>query len=193
MNRENIIEDRVRLYSLVMYNISGIQAGIQSKHSGIELAMAHAGDDVEDTDFLEWAKCHKTVILKNGGTSNNGKESYYGYAPRKGSMEIHLETLLEMGIKAIPFYEPDLNYSMSSIDFIVDHRVYRKDRFPDYIASENQETERDILKTKNFNLFIDARADGDLSEGFLNWVRSIGGEKNLFLRLCVQPIPLANN
>ena len=78
MDRENIIEDRVRLYSLVMYNISGIQAGIQAKHSGIELAMAHAGDDVEDTVFLEWAKFHKTVILLNGGTSNSGKESYYG-------------------------------------------------------------------------------------------------------------------
>jgi hypothetical protein len=190
---ENIIEDRVRLYSLVMYNISGIQAGIQAKHSGIELAMAHAGDDVEDNDFLEWAKYHKTVILKNGGTSNNGKESYYGYAPRKGSMELHLEKLLENGVKAIPFYEPDLNYSMSSIDFIVDERVYNKVKYPNYEPSENENLERDILVTNNFDLYKDSKADGDLSQGFLNWVESIGGEKNLFLRLYVQPIPLARN
>jgi hypothetical protein len=190
---ENIIEDRVRLYSLVMYNISGIQAGIQSKHSGIELAMAHAGDDVEDTDFLEWAKLHKTVILKNGGTSNNGKESYYDYAPRKGSMEIHLETLLEMGIKAIPFYEPDLNYSMTSIDFIVDHRVYRKDRFPDFESSIKDDDINLICKNNDFELYKELRDGGSLTQGFLDWLESIGGEKNLFLRLYVQPIPLARN
>jgi hypothetical protein len=190
---ENIIEDRVRLYSLVMYNISGIQAGIQSKHSGIELAMAHAGDDVEDTDFLEWAKYHKTVILKNGGTSNSGKESYYGYAERKGSMENHLDILKENGVKAIPFYEPDLNYSLTSIDFIVDERVYNKVKYPDYECGVKDDPINYVIKNKDFELYQELRDGGSLTHGFVDWLESIGGEKNLFLRLYIQPIPLARN
>ena len=155
--------------------------------------MAHAGDDVEDTDFLEWAKFHKTVILLNGGTSNSGKESYYGLEPRKGSMENHLESLKENGIKAVPFYEPDLNYSLSSIDFIVDERVYNRTKYPDYTPLDVQEVEDSIMTTKNFDHFVEAKECGELSQSFLNWVESIGGEKNLFLRLYVNHIPLARN
>lgn len=187
------IEDRLRLYSLVMYNISGIQSGIQAKHSGIELVLKHYKNNTLEGDFLEWAENHKTVILKNGGTSNNGKESYYGYGARKGSMELHLEALLENGVDAVAFYEPDLNYSMSSIDFVVDHRVYRKDRYPDYRPSENNEQEFVILRDNNFELYKELRDCGSLSQGFLNWVEEIGGETNLFLRLYVQPIPLSIN
>jgi len=187
------IEDRLRLYSLVMYNISGIQSGIQAKHSGIELVLKHYKNNTLEGDFLEWAENHKTVILKNGGTSNNGKESYYGYGARKGSMELHLEALLENGVDAVAFYEPDLNYSMSSIDFVVDHRVYRKDRFPDYESGIKDDVINDIIKNKDFELYKELRDGGSLSQGFIDWVEEIGGETNLFLRLYVQPIPLSIN
>ena len=111
-----------RMYSLNLYNISGIQCGIQSAHSNMEYALKNFNND----DFQDWANNWKTVILLNGGTSNSGTESYYGYPPAKGTMELHLETLLKIGINVVPFYEPDLNYCMTSMSFIVDEIVFNK-------------------------------------------------------------------
>ena len=126
----NILEKR--MYSLNLYSLSPIQCGIQSGHSNVEYVMKN----FYDSDLQDWANNWKTVILLNGGTSNSGNESVYDYPKAKGSMEMHLETLLKNNIKAEPFYEPDLNYCLTSISFLVDERVFNKKKYPDFDYDE---------------------------------------------------------
>ncbi len=180
-----------RMYSLVLYNISPIQAGIQSAHSNTEYANEYSKDE----DYIDWATKWRTVILLNGGTSNSGNESYYGYPASKGSMERHLDTLINMGIKVVPFHEPDLNYALTSLSFIVDERVFNRTKYPDFdfenysLFPIKKLEHLEILQQSDF--FEDGFED---SKGaFKQWLESIGGEKNLFLRLFLKNFSLANN
>lgn len=177
-----------RMYSLVMYNISPIQAGIQSAHSNTEYANEYGKDE----DYIDWATKWRTVILLNGGTSNAGKESYYGYPAAKGSMERHLETLLNMEIKVVPFYEPDMNYALTSMSFIVDERVFNKELYPDPEITLN--TWRDILSKKNISDALNYVFSNPTEEHMFNsWLKSIGGKEIFFLRLFLKNFSLANN
>ncbi len=118
----------LRMYFLTMYNLSPIQQGIQCLHACVEYFLKYW----RTKEFWSWAKTHKTVILLNGGTSNDGKSSCYGLDPALGSMEQHFQTLKNNKIKCASFHEPDLNYSMSAIAFLVDERVFNKKDYPDF-------------------------------------------------------------
>ena len=118
----------LRMYFLVMYNISPIQQGIQALHAVVEYFLKHW----KDKEFWRWAKTHKTVIILNGGTSNKGHQLEYGEPKQLGSMEQHFQTLKDNKIKCASFYEPDLNHSMSAIAFFVDERVFNKEEYPDF-------------------------------------------------------------
>lgn len=118
----------LRMYFLVMYNVSPIQQGIQALHAVVEYFLKHW----KDKEFWRWARTHKTVILLNGGTSNKGTHSEYGEPKQLGSMEQHFQSLKDNKIKCAAFHEPDLNHSMSSIAFLVDERVFNKKDYPDF-------------------------------------------------------------
>ncbi len=55
----------LRMYSLVLYQLTGIQAGIQSGHANVEYGVQSKFDE----RWLDWAMNWKTVILLNGGSS----------------------------------------------------------------------------------------------------------------------------
>jgi hypothetical protein len=110
-------------------------------------------------------------------------------------MERHLESMINQGIKVVPFYEPDLNYCLSAMSFIVDERVFNRTKYPDF-------------DFENYSLFPIKRLDqleflqqhDFFEEGFVGgkdafntWLESIGGEKNLFLRLFLKNFELARN
>lgn len=59
----------LKMYGLVIYQLSGIQQGIQFDHAKDEYAEKYG----KDKSYLEYRKKHKTVIVLNGGTSNDGK------------------------------------------------------------------------------------------------------------------------
>ncbi len=122
----------LRMYYLCMYNISDIQKSIQALHATVEYQLKHGNSK----EYLDWAKNHKTVIIYNGGTSNEGSKSVYGEPVQLGSMENHFLELKKNKIKCAAFYEPDLNHSLSSIAFLVDERVYNKKDFPDINYSD---------------------------------------------------------
>ena len=92
----------LRMYSLVLYQLSGVQAGIQNSHSMIE----YSEQNQDCATYKDWAKNHKTVMLMNGGTS----EMLNGYA----------EILESFGVKYAEFREPDLGNLITSVSFIVD-------------------------------------------------------------------------
>jgi hypothetical protein len=157
---ENSLE--LRMYSLVMYNLSPIQQGIQAYHATIEATQRfNNSNSISKENFDNWAKNWKTVIILNGGTSK--------------TMEEHFEKLWENKIGVSYFREPDLNNSMSAISFIVDERVFNKEKYPDFyhpngLLSKEQQKQTILYK---------------------EYLENIGGEKNAFLREFLSQFRLA--
>jgi len=113
-----------RMYHLVLYNISPIQQGIQAYHAGIE----YASGFIMQKEFQRWASVDKTIIILNGGTSNNLQIDDY-----VGTMEQHSITLTQNKIEHAVFHEPDLNNAMTAMAFLVDEMVWDKETYPDPI------------------------------------------------------------
>jgi len=100
----------MRMYFFVMYNLSGIQKGIQAGHAAVEYSR-YAMDRVGGYEqYAEFADNHKTFILLDGGSSND--------------MQYRLLELDDLRIPNAVFHEPDLNNSLSAIAFILPENVY---------------------------------------------------------------------
>ena len=111
------------MYGLVPYNISPIQQGIQFGHAVVEygLEYGHKSDD----PYLQWARNDKTFIILNGGTTNRNEDHW-------GTLN---QSVLELGrlrVQYTTFYEPDLGDQLTAIVFLVDERVWDKEKYPDY-------------------------------------------------------------
>lgn len=101
----------LRMVSLVMYNLSGIQKGIQAGHSVEEYIHRHGKTDL----YKEYFKDHKTWIVLDGGGSKE--------------MAAHKWYLESVGAVFSHFEEPDCNGAISAISFIddakeIDHRLF---------------------------------------------------------------------
>lgn len=153
----------LRMYCLVIYNCSPIQAGIQSLHAVVEYAQKY----FKDEDYQSWAKKHKTVILLNGGTTNSIRLS------DKGSLQMHLDKLSKNKIKHTYFCEPDLNDAMTCVCFLADERVFNKEKYPD-IASPEKYTMPEEIEAKET-------------------LKMLGSKQNVFLREFLKDFKLANN
>lgn len=97
----------MRMYFFVMYNLSGIQKGIQAGHAALEYAYKYGTTDPNVEVFV---RDHKTFILLSGGGSSDMLE--------------RVNELADLGIKHAVFREPDLNGSLSAIAFIVNEEDY---------------------------------------------------------------------
>jgi hypothetical protein len=98
------------MYFFVMYNLSGIQKGIQAGHAAVEYSR-YAADRVGGYEqYAEFADDHKTFILLDGGGSQD--------------MPMRAFELRSLNVKTASFYEPDLNNSLSAIAFILPEEVY---------------------------------------------------------------------
>ena len=162
----------LRMYGLVPYNISPIQQGIQFGHAVVDYGqkMKYLGEHNQSLNiqYNDWADNYKTFIILSGGTTNNkivdGKYL--------GSLNNHKETLDKIGIYNIGFNEPDLGDQLTSVVFIVDERVFNKDKYPNFRFKETRQIDF------NNPQFVD---DSEKQEWTL-WVQSIGGWENLELR-----------
>lgn len=110
-----------RMYGLTPYQLTGIQIGIQYGHAVVEY-----GDKYSQTEeYKLWSKNYKTFIILNGGTTNTNVESL-------GTMNQHLQTLIDNKILCDTFYEPDLGDQLTAVVFIVDERVFNKEKWTEY-------------------------------------------------------------
>lgn len=112
------------MYGLVPYNISPIQQSIQYGHAVVEYGLEYFHDEL----YQDWARNWKTFIILNGGTTNDRmvEEQYVG------TLNMHLRTLTQMGVKVATFREPDLGDALTAVVFIVDERVFNMKMYPDY-------------------------------------------------------------
>jgi hypothetical protein len=100
----------LRMYSLVLYQLSGIQAGIQSGHSNDEYANCSEGDEYDR--YIDWRENHKTVMVMNGGSSDILAQT--------------VEELRTLGIQVVGFLEPDLYGQYTSFSFLLDERYFKE-------------------------------------------------------------------
>lgn len=152
----------LRMYSLVMYNLSGIQKGIQAYHASIRYALQHFNDE----DFQQWAKHDQTVILLAGGGS--------------GDMILNCEEMKTLGIKFVQFHEPDLNFSLSAVSFLLDERVFNKEKYPNF---------REWIEiTYPTSRVSDLQGNQEIKD---KWIESLGGEENRKKREFISKFRLA--
>ena len=157
---------KYRMYGLVPYNISPIQQGIQFGHGVVEYMM----NNFNKPETQYWANNDKTFIILNGGTTNN-------FEGELGTLNKHLLTLKEKGILVSTFSEPDLGNQLTSINFLVDERVWDTEKFPDFISSNYWwgATNKDFKSSKEY----------------IEWVQLLGGETNVWLREFLRQFRLA--
>ena len=142
-----------KMYSLVMYNISDKQKGIQAYHA----SMRYARDNFNDVDFQHWIHQDETVVILSGGGSQD--------------MILHCEELKTLGVKFAKFHEPDLNFSLSGISFLLDERVWNKDMYPDLGGYINTQINTPESLKKDYGEY---KAD---------WIKMLGGQDVLDKRL----------
>lgn len=169
-----------RMYFFTIYQLTGIQKGIQCGHC-VEEYISKYGSDPEYQDYL---KNWKTWYVYNGGTTNDDEESKF-----YGSINNIVDQLEVNGVKYAVFREPDLNNSITAVCFLCDERVWNYEKYPDFTTSQpfNNGTitiNSDVMSCNGFSStfyydFGDKNPDGQTREA---WTEYMGGEKNLFLR-----------
>ena len=192
-------ELELRMYFFVPYQLIGIQQGIQSGHSALKFALRFGRYNPEHIiwDFIER---HETWIILNGGTTNNGN-----HGSDKGTLNEIYTSIINFNITARlddkidveKFYEPDLNDAMTAICVICDERVFNKEKYPDcmyFIFNKMREKAREDIPVENVKLLKSLPTENIKAlfpEYYDEWVVSIGGEKNAFLRELIKDKKLA--
>ena len=159
----------LRMYGLVPYNISPIQQGIQFGHAVVDYGLQHGMTE----QYLDWAQNWKTFIILNGGTTNDNPKWL-------GTLNQHAQTLGEMNIPTSCFHEPDLGDQLTAIVFIVDERVFNKEKYPDPKFLPMPVIPESLPFTEKENEKI-----------LQNFIQSIGGHTNYKLREFLKQFRLA--
>lgn len=177
-----------RMYFFVPYNISEIQKGIQAGHAALEYSVKYRDSEL----FLDFVDNWKTWIILNGGTTNSTRD-FEGTSA--GSLNQIGDALLQNNIDFAYFEEPDLNNALTAVCFIADERIFNfKDHpdFPEWIIAQDFVNEDEKL-----NSYIDLKTKDEeeykkLFPGmYPQWVKEMGGEKNIFLRELTRNAKLA--
>jgi hypothetical protein len=165
MKKEENLE--LRMYGLVPYNISDIQKGIQFGHSvvryGRNVTKLNSFNKYHK-QYIDWADNHETFVILNGGTTNIRKGIDGNCL---GSLNNYHKMLTDRGILTSDFYEPDLGDQLTAFCLIIDERVFNRKKYPEY--------DTDILGGQSYE----------------EWVDTIGGEENVFIRNLLYPLRLA--
>ena len=138
-----------RMYGLVPYNISPIQQGIQFGHAVQEYNnIARKSDmhvkpgDSNYHGFYDWADNDKTFIILNGGTTSTNPKS-------PGTLNYAESELYSMGVELATFNEPDLGDQLTAVVFLVDERVWDREKYPEFnkfLEVDNANLEKDYYK-----------------------------------------------
>lgn len=175
MEENELMEEKhleLRMYFFTIYQLTGIQKGIQCGHAALEYAAKYW----DDTEYLDFIKNWKTWVILNGGTTNDDRD--FDGIP-SGTLNKIGDDLLENDIKFSFFREPDLNNSITALCFILDERVFNKKDYPNFIDYLESEYDYDY---ELLNVFDNEGLINQYLKEYKEWVRLIGGLKNVFLR-----------
>ena len=190
----------LRMYGIVPYNISPIQQAIQYGHAVVEYGqMVKMPQSLSKMNinascvYDDWADNWKTFIILNGGTTNH--RSGDNGLPF-GSLNNHVLTLDENRIDFATFNEPDLGDQLTAVVFIVDERVFNRKKYPDFeewIIENYGELIRSDYYTTSYMLAQQIKTSESKSDKkvYEEWVKFVGGNKNVFLRDFLKNFKLA--
>lgn len=185
MEEEKVLE--LRMYFLVPYNISPIQQAIQAGHAALEYARKFKDSET----FMNFVDNHKTWIILNGGTTNDQRD-FEGKA--QGTLNQIGDQLYDNSIEFSFFREPDLNDALTALCFICDERVFNRKDYPDLIEfilnKIPVEDEDNYTKAMINSNKIELLAQ-NFPELYKEWVRLLGGVKNIILRELIRDKKLA--
>jgi len=175
----------LRMYFFVPYNISGRQMGIQAGHALGRYCLRYGRHEPNHIvwDFLEkW----ETFIVLNGGTTNDERD--FEMIP-VGTMNKIADQLQENDIEFSYMIEPDLNHALSAVSFICDERVFNQKDYPDFIdyifdVKMYPDVRKDVPEANYVMLKMQSKEKQQelFPEYYKEWVRFVGGIKNVFLR-----------
>jgi len=171
----------MRMYFFVPYNISEIAKGIQAGHSCLRYARLFSAENPEVWDFVD---NHETWIILNGGTMNETRD-FEGKV--EGTMNQIADDLQKNDIQFSYFIEPDMNNGLSALCFLCNEQVFNREDFPNFI---DWLTNTKLTNTKSedseFNVRLIVMGEEKVietySDEYKEWVRFMGGIKNVFLR-----------
>lgn len=177
----------MRMYGLVIYQLMGIQQGIQFQHAvtdyGREMEQLSTFNNEGNTNlqnrYQRWADKWKTSIVLNGGSTNDSSDYV-------GTMQQHLKSLRENGIYVQEFREPDLGDCLTAMCFLIDERVFDREAYPDFTNSPYTWDSRHKPNEATFKKW-----EEDNAKNYERWVEKIGGPKNAFLREFLPKFKLA--
>ena len=181
MEEEKVLE--MRMYFFVPYNISEMQRGIQAGHASLRYARLFSAEYPEVWDFVD---NHETWIVLNGGTMNDSRD-FEGIA--EGTMNQIADDLLANDIRFSYFLEPDLNNGLSALCFLCDERVFNRVDYPDFmdyiVDVKMYKHAKDAMPAENL-IYLKTlgmeKSEEMFPEYYKEWVRVMGGVKNVFLR-----------
>jgi len=174
----------LRMYFFVPYNISPIQQAIQAGHAAVRYGRKFGESEL----FKEFADSHETFVILNGGTTNDQRD-FDGVA--EGTLNQIADQLVENDILFTYFREPDLNNALTALCIICDERVFnRKDYqdFVDYIINVQATSAENFVTLK---MQTNEKLQEMFPEYYKEWVRFLGGLKNVFLRELIRDKKLA--
>ena len=181
---EEIVEEKVlelRMYFFVPYNISDIQQGIQAGHALGRYCLRYGRHDPNHIvwDFLEK---FETWIVLNGGTTNDERDFE---AIPAGSLNLIGDQLNDNDIEFSYMIEPDLNHALTALCIICDERVFSRKDYPDFVDHIINTSGQDGI-LDSFPVQTRMKSTEELIEEYPSiykeWVRFMGGVKNVFLR-----------
>jgi len=176
-----------RMYGIVPYNISGIQAGIQFGHAVVEYQQNARGMGSIEDIYNKWAINDKTFIICNGGTTNEDpNDKWYG------SMQQMRDKLKTLGVPYAEFREPDLNNTLTAVVLLVDERVFNDELYPNYVDMPTPWKDKFKYRPNPTELLEYETANEKNRE---KWIEKIGGFENSVLRVLLNKhtLRLANN
>lgn len=195
-----------RMYGVVPYNISEIQKGIQFGHAVqeynnlmFEIISNYEGDNPElefiINGFNKWREQDKTFMVMNGGTTNDDiNDKFYG------TINLRLEELRKIDIPVGLFREPDLGNQVTGIVFLADERCFKKrpyhfedkdvNVYPDFKDWLELKTGKDFIKEKESE-YKYKTLEQIFESSYKEWVKFIGGEKNVLLRDLISKLRFA--
>jgi len=186
LNQEQELE--LRMYFFVPYNISPIQMGIQAGHALGRYALRYGRYDPQHIvwDFLEK---FETWIILNGGTTNDERDFE---AIPVGSLNLIGDQLQENDIEFSYMIEPDLNHALTALCIICNEQVFNRKDYPDFVdwlldvkmykSAKNEALKNNPEFWVELKLKTAEEVQGLFPEYYKEWVRLLGGVKNVFLR-----------
>ena len=142
----------MRLYTFCNYYLSSIQQGIQSAHVLGEMFVSiDPSYEAEMTMLFDWAKNHKTMVVLNGGNSDE-----------LINLSDELRTLAEaLNLPHADFYEDaqSLNSAMTCVGIVVPEKVYAYNDFERERVKQKAQNDVFLINPYELNSYEKQLAD----------------------------------